>query len=236
MLKELMQWMVENTQVEEFEVGGRQYSSREIKPIRGPTASTIKFNSLSGLAEFATMNCDKDHAFVHVMHHGAVSVLGKEVDEWEQRDMFAGASLDQHPEVFPFGKFLAPDDFIVQVAALFVASSTRNEIIKLAGNISSEASIEVEDDGISQRVGQKAGVVLKSRATLPPNIELTPYRTFREAIQPTSTFIVRARKNDRSEMPELALFEADGGAWKLEAIKNVATFLKMQLPGWTVIA
>lgn len=54
-----------------------------------------------------------------------------------------------------------------------------------------------------------------------------PFRTFIEIEQPESEFLLRAKKG--YEGIEFALFEADGGAWKKEAIDNIAAYLKENL-------
>ncbi|NQK92942.1 hypothetical protein HO498_01330 [Streptococcus suis] len=63
------------------------------------------------------------------------------------------------------------------------------------------------------------------KSTLAPNpVTLRPYRTFAEVEQPASQFIYRIDKAGY-----MALFEADGGKWKLDAINNIATYLKSKL-------
>lgn len=54
--------------------------------------------------------------------------------------------------------------------------------------------------------------------------KLQPYRTFLEVEQPASDFLLRLDKEGRP-----ALYEADGGAWKLEAKRNIAAYLCEQL-------
>ncbi len=53
---------------------------------------------------------------------------------------------------------------------------------------------------------------------------LRPYRTFAEVEQPASQFVFRINQN-----AQMALFEADGGKWRLEAINNIANYLKESL-------
>ncbi len=55
------------------------------------------------------------------------------------------------------------------------------------------------------------------------------YRTFMEIAQPESEFVFRARKAD--SLPHFALFEADGGAWRIEAMKRINAYLEEQLSG-----
>lgn len=53
---------------------------------------------------------------------------------------------------------------------------------------------------------------------------LKPYRTFREMDQPESPFVLRVWKDN--EGVRLAVFEADGGAWKIKARENAAARLR----------
>lgn len=53
------------------------------------------------------------------------------------------------------------------------------------------------------------------------------YRTFMEIEQPESEFVFRARKAD--SLPHFALFEADGGAWRIEAMKRIKAYLEENL-------
>ena len=57
-----------------------------------------------------------------------------------------------------------------------------------------------------------------------PRVTLRPFRTFLEVAQPESEFILRL--NDRGEVN---LIGADGGAWKLEAVRNIAAYFEEKL-------
>ena len=48
-----------------------------------------------------------------------------------------------------------------------------------------------------------------------------------------SKFVLRV--SDKRGDPELALFEADGGAWKLEAMRLIKEWLDVELDGTNVI-
>jgi len=67
-------------------------------------------------------------------------------------------------------------------------------------------------------------------------VVLRPYRTFLEIEQPASAFVFRLRRGREGELPTCALFEADGGRWKLEAIERIRDYLKEQLSEIAVIA
>ena len=66
--------------------------------------------------------------------------------------------------------------------------------------------------------------MLREQQTVQPIVHLQPCRTFLEVEQPASDFLLRLSK---SGYP--ALHEADGGAWKLEAKRNIAADLGEKL-------
>ncbi len=72
------------------------------------------------------------------------------------------------------------------------------------------------------------GVVLVEQVQIPKPMVLRPFRTFCEIEQPESKFIVRVR--DRHGDFQIALFEADGGAWEMSAIHRIREYMEMHLP------
>jgi hypothetical protein len=63
---------------------------------------------------------------------------------------------------------------------------------------------------------------------------LRPYRTFREFEQPESPFIFRLRNTEG--MPECALFDASGAAWKTTAVESIRKWLTENIKDIPVIA
>jgi len=51
-----------------------------------------------------------------------------------------------------------------------------------------------------------------------------PFRTFLEVAQPESEFILRLDGSG-----QINLIGADGGAWKLEAVRNIAAYFEEKL-------
>jgi len=80
--------------------------------------------------------------------------------------------------------------------------------------------------GVSQSVTARAGLARVAEVPVTNPVTLRPYRTFAEVEQPASPFILRLKRKD-GEMPQCALFEADGGKWKIEAIQNIARALRV---------
>lgn len=97
-------------------------------------------------------------------------------------------------------------------------------MVKLLGTITEEESTQTSDDGFAQSVVVKKGVAFKENRMVKPIVKLKPYRTFNEVDQPESEFLIRL-----SEGGYAAIYEADGGAWKLQARENIADYLRNEL-------
>ena len=84
----------------------------------------------------------------------------------------------------------------------------------------------MEDDGFGLKVSQVSGTTIKKpeEFQINPIVRLAPYRTFTELTQPESRFLLRVRDGG-----EMALYEADGGMWKLEAQRNTSDYLREAL-------
>lgn len=83
---------------------------------------------------------------------------------------------------------------------------------------------------MSQKATIKTGVASLSEAEVPSPCRLKPFRTFLEVDQPLSSFIFRLDE-DNSGGITCALYEADGGAWKINAKESVRAYLEQQLKG-----
>jgi hypothetical protein len=93
----------------------------------------------------------------------------------------------------------------------------------MARNVTAGSTVKTSDDGITQNVIIQTGAALKSAVALKSRVKLAPFRTFRECTQPISEFCFRLKM--QSGIPCLALLESDGGTWRIEAMKNIKTWL-----------
>ena len=140
---------------------------------------------------------------------------------------------------FTFERFFEHEQFCINLQSKFVdcEETDRALLLKFAGTVESGTVAEYGDDGVSQKATVKTGIASKGEAVVPSPAVLMPYRTFVEVQQPTSSFIFRMRDSHNSI--ECALFEADGGAWRIEAMESIKAYLKEQLKdveGFTVIS
>lgn len=127
------------------------------------------------------------------------------------------------------GKFMSLEEFIIGLQSRFAESDERAALLRLFSNVKNETVKVASDDGFGQTVMAKAGAVLVSEERVPNPVELTPFRTFREVMQPASSFLLRLQGGG-VHLPTVGLFEADGGAWRLIAVDRVRDWLVNELP------
>jgi hypothetical protein len=105
----------------------------------------------------------------------------------------------------------------------FYETEERQSLIKLVSSLADSDVATSEDDGISQTVTVKTGVVRKSKADVKPTWYLAPIRTFLDVEQPESLFLCRIKSYN-----QIALYEADCNLWVVDAIAKVCDYLKAQ--------
>ena len=225
------------------EVNGREYTPGNLKPvIFNPLASSIKVLSLSGFCDFVSNDIDKlgigEKYFIHVVSPSRVDLVSALKGEDLKREILLTAEIDEELETFPFERFMTQEEFVIKFRSMFepFKGDDSEYVLTFTWKLSGGTSIDVEDDGVTQNVGVKKGVsgVLKATEAAKPIVLLAPFRTFRDIAQPASQFLLRIRLS--GETPSVALFEADGGRWRNDAVKSIAEFITARLPGMKVIA
>lgn len=122
------------------------------------------------------------------------------------------------------GNLMSQERAIVELQSLYGATPDRDYLLDLMSRIDVNEGVSSVDNGVTQEVNVRTGAVLKQATPVRPIVQLQPYRTFLEVEQPVSDFLLRVSKEG-----EPTLFEADGGAWKLEAKRNIAAYLAEKL-------
>ena len=209
---------------------GRKYWAKSgnpvIRPNISPICEVISLEAMISAFESIDLSNNMNNIQVVVIDERNVSVRSFAKQPWQQRDIFISAKYSVEP--YPFGKFISIEDAIIKMMCLFVDSPSKSALLAHLSSICSEEILSSLDDGISQAVTVETRTGRKDRATINPIIELAPFRTFTEVEQPTSRFLLRMQ-NVKSARPLVALFEADGGAWRAEACVRVAAYLRSEL-------
>lgn len=216
---------------ETVEIGGVEYSTTPLFDAREkvPEPDVLTFRSLSGLIDYVESNrdgLDPAELSLHVVGPSRVDLIGTLKGYHNQRFRYAKASavlpLDG-PGGFNFGHFYDLEEANIKIQSQFVDVGDRADVLKLIGRVTDEELHTRVDDGVTQEVTAKSGLSTVERTEVPNPVWLAPYRTFSEVTQPESPFISRLRKGRNG--PEFALFEADGGSWRNDAMQSIADHL-----------
>lgn len=227
MIKEAIEKILSLAVVEKIEVGGLEYFTRELFPVKSPVVSPIKLHTLDGLIKFAE-SLQEGETLVYVVDSPTqVSLCGGLDEKWKTRNVYAVANCYECN--FQFGNFYDQEDFMIALMAKFDNGGNRDELLKIASSVRDESEAKFEDNGATQQVSQKRGAKFEFQP-LPNPVNLAPFRTFREIDQPVSKFVFRYREGNK-----FALFDAEGEAWKYTAIEGIAKFLVEHDPDISVL-
>lgn len=239
MLKEALQYIIGLSDPSIREINGETYSDKQLHRIKhNPKADPIRLNTLSSLVEYLTSGIDilpDGPLFVHVQSPTKVCVFSP-LDP--DRDRECLVEVNAQVPTFNFDHFIDHETFCINLQSKFRDEFDRALLLKFAGTVEAGSIAEYGDDGISQKATVKTGIASKGEALVPSPVLLVPFRTFVEVVQPVSHFVFRM-KQDKYDGINCALFEADGGAWKLDAMTGIKSYLNGALaeyPNFVVIS
>lgn len=210
------------------------------RPAPLPLAPVFAVSTLGALHDYLVENrdvLDLAKLIVHVETPFRVSVSSVLREHSRDREVFLTATARDLLTADNFlGTFKTQEEMVIGLQTRFMDGGQRAELLKVVGTIQDEQVVTSNDDGVSQIVNAKAGTVAVYATQLPNPCTLIGYRTFRDIPQPSAPFVLRARKGNNGA-PQVALFEADGGAWQLTTITMIHKWLKASLPdGVAVLA
>lgn len=237
MLKKAMEYLMEIGKPHIEVIDGAVYSDKPMEVIEKhiPKASKLQVTTLTGLLDYIRSNVDSfDDKMIIEVSSPTMVLMYSSLDENRDREYLMGVCAVL-PD-FRFNDFMDQERFCINLQSKFIPNDDRELLLKFAGTVEAGTIAEYGDDGISQKATIKTGIASKGEALIPSPVKLKPYRTFLEVEQPESAFIFRMR-DDRGV--SCAIFEADGGAWKIEAMQNIKSYLCDQLadcPQFTIIA
>lgn len=219
----------ENEHGREVVIGGRKYATKPVHDPRKPEnePAALAMNTLQGLADFAKSNHDeytKTRGLFALVKSPTEVVLHTGVfGELNQRATVA-RSTAVVPE-FKFGAFYPAEAFTIALLSMFEGSRDRERVFRLTGTVEAGSSVKTADDGVTQVVATKRGIT-RAQEEVGSVVMLRPFATFGEVDQVERPFILRMRPGAQPDEPHsCALFESDGGRWRLEAIRRVKAWL-----------
>ena len=207
------------------EHNGRKYTDKPLSVVQQPACSTLEFHTLDGLINTIKKEYEdfERYLLINVFDESTVIVyssLNTFSDRKREKPYICNADVID----IPLNRPVDYETMMITLKSKFVETPELLELVKLLGSITEENSATASDDGFTQNVVVRKGIAMKENKMVKPIVKLKPYRTFNEVDQPESEFLVRL-----SEGGYVSLYMADGGAWMLEARKNVAEYLKAGL-------
>lgn len=245
MIAKAMDWIKGHCAPTITEIDGAKWSDRELEKIENvKTLVAVNFHTLTALTEYLKSevdvpNCFVGHIFINVVSPSSISVYSEanEYNHYKRTDI---ATVSAMLPAVKIGQWVDQTEFCIMMRANFIDNglyetedkvahfdTDRDALISVASNIVSGTIAQYEDTGISQKATLKTGIQESEDKLLPEKVTLRPYRTFMEVEQPKSEFIFRA-KDDKFGGVQLALYEADGGMWKLNAMSAIRNYLMEQ--------
>lgn len=210
-------------------VDGKSYTAQHLNRVYSdPKPDSLDLSSLDGLTDYINKNIDNltpEGCMIVVNNPKSVSLYAPVGGEENDRYLIALTKLKDVNE-FQFGRFLGQEEFIISFSSLFKGTDDKTKILKAVSSMQIIDQKSGDDNGatINKQTSKEVLTPGIDQADMPKTVvKLKPYRTFREVEQPESAFIFRFKENNGS--PVIALFEADGGAWKLEAKQNIKKYL-----------
>lgn len=189
--------------------------------------TVLVMSTLTGIADYIKNKVADLPVIVQVLSPTEVRVVAPVEGVCRQQLVYAKA-VPNLPQI-QYGSRVDMETFLIQLQTCFVQEGDIVELRKLCATITSINSTEVKDDGVSQAVNVKTGITRSGSATVKPQWELAPFRTFPEIQPPVSPFLVRMKQPDPASQVVCSIHEADGGAWRVTAIAAIGAWLRNTL-------
>lgn len=247
MIKEALQYIVglSEAKVQDITLADGTVQTYSDKPLHRlqkhipMVDKAIEMCTLTSLVDYIKGNIDSmsDKMIIQVVDPETV-VLFSQLNEERYREKMVVVKA-RIPD-FRFDTYMDQENFCINLQSKFIddPNTDRALILKFAGTMEAGTIAEYGDDGVTQKATVKTGIASKGEAIVPNPVKLRPYRTFLEVEQPASEFIFRVKQNKYDGI-SCAIFEADGGAWKIAATSSIKDYLQFELSGldqFTVIS
>ena len=229
----LYQRIQEDARPETMVIDGRLYTTRKVHPVHQPVPDEpLQVSTLASVADYFNLNpdmADLQRLFVRVVSPSEVRVEGALQPGFLERPVLMEAkALTPHHK---YGQWLDSEDFSIWLQSCFcgplaleegVPVNSRAGVLKYISRVVKRAEAGVSDDGTTQAVELRTSVGSKAMSALPNPVTLQPFRTFAEVEQPAGSFVFRV-SDDKGL--RYRLDEADGGAWRIDAVQRITSWL-----------
>lgn len=233
MIKEALQYIAslkeEAMGIITKEIDGETYIKMNgVERIENDHCYCMDFNTLEAMLDMISESINSSAFNTPLM----VRVTGNKVDVFSAMDRFMTrnhiATSKPDTPTIKLNRYMPVEEFIIQLQTCFEEDENCNKskLLSFVSKLSSEVKVEIEDDGISQKVTSSTGTAVKhsESITLPPIVRLKPINTYPEIDQVETIFLLRVDKDG-----DVALFEADGGRWRFEAQRRIVEYIDERL-------
>lgn len=224
MIKAALEYLVGLKPVQTFVINGETYTdgslSRVPKVKHSPDRYAVK--SLDAIANLIKTEIGKARVplFIRIDTPTRVFVESSWDSEFD-RDFLYQANCEEAN--FQPG-WRDHEKAIIELKSAFIPTEGQQYLLDLLSRLCVDDGVETTDNGVTQTVTTKQGVSLKQAENVRNIVGLKPFRTFREVNQPESMFLIRV--DDKSRV---AILEADGEIWKIEAKLNIKAYFEKEL-------
>lgn len=225
--QETLEYVVglDNSGVEEHE--GHQFfvNHAGAKRLEFPNVETMTCFSLSQLLNSvkASPPAESEQLLINAISFDKVEVIDGQLNLNQKIDRYALADFSSIYSGFPFGQRMDQESFIVNLMTKFDDSDERTELLQLVTSIRDQEIRTSDDDGYSQVANVKTGVSLVAEKKVKNLWKLRTFKTFPEIEQPVIPYILRLH-DGRGSAPQFALYDCDGGAWKVQVTKAIREY------------
>jgi hypothetical protein len=129
------------------------------------------------------------------------------------------------PKNLKLDVYVPQTEFLVMLLSLFAPSPERDRVNKIVATLVWEEGVTASDNGRSQTVTARKGLVAPGKQDTPEIVHLRPFQTFPNIDQPSVPFLLRLDGERHSAM----LTACDGGLWQNTAIESIKAFLTPEL-------
>lgn len=227
MLKEAIQEIVKLAGPKTFEIGGEHFASQGLCRI-DPKKDFPECITLTGLDSLCKLVRNEAkclfaarQVLIQVVSYNTVQVFTALDDEMDRCYLYQCRA--DTPEA-KTDRWLDHEAAVIQLQSMYIPNEDTAYLLNLLSSVSKDSKVTTLDNGVTQTVEARKGVALMGNVQVKPRVTLRPFRTFLEVEQPESEFILRLNDNG-----EINLIGADGGAWKLEAVRNIAAYFEGNL-------
>lgn len=197
------------------------------REMRESLPATLNVSTLTGVMDYLVENPD---GYINPDRKAIIHIASTDkVDLYCQMDAVNDRPHLVHAQAYlpniKIGNRIDREEFIISLQTQYADTDDRNAMIGILSHLKEGAEKEIIDNGFSQTVAVKKGVATVEQQAVPCPAKLAPFRTFIEAEQPRSYYVVRLHDNGM-----ISINDASGGEWKVQAIAAIRKWFMDNIP------